>query len=1070
MRSTNNSRAIIVPASAGSGKTFRIAHEYIYDVLRNRYDDNDRPYFDQNFYKRILAVTFTNKATEEMKSRILKEIHLLASGGKSDHLGDLIKETGLDEMTLRRRAAIVRSQILHDYSHFTVLTNDTFFQRILRAFVREMGIDMNFSTELDTAPVLAKSVDDLIEKITQNSELRGWLEELTNERIQDGERWDIRGAITALTGELFKESARDIIAGAKDKKALREAIKSFEKGVDSKRDEFKAKGVKALQTIEERGYSHDNFKGKFTKIFDKVATATLDKFSDTVAGHLTDSPQEWFRKGAATADLEALALELQSMLVDIYNCHTDLKTLDNTLRILNRNYRAFALLYDLQESVKDVCSKDNSMLLSETKHLISSFISESEAPFIYEKVGNYFDKFMIDEFQDTSVKEWNNFVPLLRNAMAQSTDPSVLIVGDVKQSIYRWRGGDWRILGGAVERDLKDCEVKPLDSNWRSLPNIVIFNNELFEKVIESENGSLNNRLDEAVAARRISEDCRSELYDTLARAYCKHTQIPCRSHTNKGYISITAPVEGVEAADALVGGEGMPLYIERIKAILERGFLPRDITILVRKNSEGMEIAEELLHYRNTFPAELRFEITTEEALSLAASPAVKLIIAVMRLAMNRTDTSSLVLFNHIHNHDRFDIALNEEENAFLDLLRTMSPEEAFEHIAIRYAEDLEGQTAYVMALHEHIVRFSAGKVADLALFDKWWREKCDNLSVRVEKSERAIEILTIHKAKGLENKVIVMPRCSWALEPLSSGGYISNIVWSKAAPNRHLTDIGKFPVSFNASVGESLFADGFFRETVYAAVDALNMLYVATTRAKEQLHIFLPVSAKRFGRKIDTMLVENFGELMQRVEDTGYREYSVGSFDGPEPASSKGERGRSGGKVIKSHHVSPVSLKLRTSVSRYFADEEVALSPRSMGILLHRAFEGASTREDIFGALDEMQTNGELSSSDAEALRANIERTLDTTIAGEWFDGRGQELHRERNIIRPNSTSKRPDRVMTRGKEAVVVDYKFGEEKSLYNRQIGEYIALLKEMGFTSVKGYLWYVPSGKIVEVVA
>ena len=198
------SRAVIVPASAGSGKTYRIAHEYIYDVLRDRYDDNGNPYFDELFYKRILAVTFTNKATEEMKSRILKEIHLLAAGEESDHLEDLIKETGLTEATLRSRAKIIRSRMLHDYSHFMVLTNDTFFQRILRAFVRELSIDINFTTELDTAPVLNKSIEALIESITKEKELQEWLEELTAYRIREGERWDIRSAITSLTGELFK--------------------------------------------------------------------------------------------------------------------------------------------------------------------------------------------------------------------------------------------------------------------------------------------------------------------------------------------------------------------------------------------------------------------------------------------------------------------------------------------------------------------------------------------------------------------------------------------------------------------------------------------------------------------------------------------------------------------------------------------------------------------------------------------------------------------------------------------------------------------------------------------------
>ena len=561
----NNNRAIIVPASAGSGKTYRIAHEYIYDVLRDRYDENGRAYFDRSFYKRILAVTFTNKATEEMKSRILEEIHRLASGDNSAHLAELMQETSLDETTLRNRAKIVRSLILHDYSHFTVLTNDTFFQRILRAFVRELGIDMSFSTELDTAPVLTKSVDSLIESITENAELRKWLEDLTSERISDGERWDIRSAISTLAGELFKESTRDIINKCKDKEVLSKSIRSFSAIVNERRKEFMAKGALALEKISSRGYSHSDFKLSFTKIFERVAAGTIDKFSDANLRHLTDTPQEWFNKGKHTPELIALAQELQMIFVEIYNDYLGLKTIDNTQRILSRNFRGFALLRDLQEKVDDVCREDNSMLLSETKHAIASFISESDTPFIYEKVGNYFDKFMIDEFQDTSSKEWRNFLPLLRNAMSQSTDTSVLIVGDVKQSIYRWRGGDWRILGGDVEYDLTDSKRVPLKNNWRSLPNIVEFNNSLFTSIIKRENERLNTLLDEAKQAERISEECKSELYGTLERAYSDHEQTPRSKHTNNGHISIVTSIEG---KDELIGNSGMPLYIERINEV----------------------------------------------------------------------------------------------------------------------------------------------------------------------------------------------------------------------------------------------------------------------------------------------------------------------------------------------------------------------------------------------------------------------------------------------------------------------------------------------------------------------
>jgi ATP-dependent exoDNAse (exonuclease V) beta subunit len=795
----------------------------------------------------------------------------------------------------------------------------------------------------------------------------------------------------------------------------------------------------------------------------------LDKWTDSQLRHLSNDTAEWFNKNKATPDLLALAESLQEMLNDIHICHIEFKTLENTHRLISRNYRGFALLRDLQKNVEDICRQENSMLLSETKHAIAGFISESEAPFIYEKVGNYFDKFMIDEFQDTSVKEWNNFLPLLRNAMAQSTDTSVLIVGDVKQSIYRWRGGDWRILGGQIERELPDSKSKPLENNWRSLPNIVEFNTGLFNAVVERENSRMNTQLDEAFSAGRLSGECKSELYDTIARAYASHKQTARRKHKNCGYISIVAHPEDADKDSILFNKDGLPLYIERITEVLKKGFLPRDITILVRKNADGVRIAEELLHYREFLPKELWFDITTEEALSLASSPAVELIIAILRLAIDRKDATSLALYNHLHNNDYFDTQLDEEDNAFLDSIRMMSPEDAFEHITIRYADDLEGQTAYVLALHEQIVRFSAGRVADISLFEKWWSEKGTGLSVRVERSDRAIEILTIHKAKGLENKVIIMPHSSWTMDPISSTGAMTNIVWSKPAPNQHLTDIGEFPISFSSTVGESLFADAYFREVVYSCVDALNMLYVATTRAGEQLHIFLPPRAQR-GYTVGNMLLDIYGSRLQQEVGANYRHYQIGTFDGPEikeESSGKDEKVVAT-SVITTHSASPVKLKLNTSLSRYYAEEDGGLSPRSMGILLHRAFESASTREEIFAVLDEMALNGELGGIELPAIKAQISHTLDTTVAGEWFDGSWGELRRECSIIRPKAKTKRPDRVMTRSKEAVVLDYKFGEEMDSHHKQIAEYMAILHNMGYTSVKGYLWYVTTGKIKTV--
>ena len=1073
------SRALIVPASAGSGKTFRIAEEYIYDVLRDRYNEDGNPYFDDKFYKRILAVTFTNKATEEMKTRILKEIHTLASGEESDHLETLMEKTSLSEAELRRRALVVRSNILHDYSHFTVLTNDTFFQRILRAFVRELNIDMNFTTEIDTAPVLAKSIDALIHNVADEPTLRDWLTDIAKDRILEGKSWNFRHAITALTGELFNEVACDIIANCKSKTELGEILKKLEKKVDEENAKLE-ETKKSLQTEASKIIATYQLEGNAKANELKPFSADKPFASiDTITKYYKEETELWFKANKCSEYRAEGVDKLKVILGKFLAAYRDTLTWQNTLTAFKRNYQGFALLKDLQTLVTLESKRENSMLLSDTKHILEKFIQDTDTPFIYEKVGNYFDKFMIDEFQDTSFKEWNNFLPLLFDALGKSKENSVLIVGDVKQSIYRWRGGDWRILGNEVAKQLPDCASDPLESNWRSLPEIVEFNKWLFDRVIDLENTSLNKRLNEAKEANCLSDKCHAELTDTIKRVYHKHAQEARRKCENRGYVSVLLSDEVVgtktkSTEPCLIDGEGKPLYLERIRQVLEMGYKPCDITILVRQNDIGEKVAIELLTYSQTLPEHMRFEVTTEEALNLNSSPAVIMIIALMRLAVNRNDSESLILYNYYHRGFSGGTVLSDEENEFLDSIRSMSPDDAFEAISIRYAEDFKGQAAYTLALHEHILRFSTGKVADLSLFDKWWRDKSKKFSVRVERSENAIEILTIHKSKGLENKVIIIPNCSWTREPRSDG-YLKNIVWAEPLENDYTKDIGKFPVSLNKAVGSSLFADAYFKEVIYSYVDAINLLYVATTRAKEQLHIFVEKSNDNIPC-IDTLLGSVFKDVAKRVEGQKYHLYESGKFEAPEPekVKEKNEKRMEYREVLDMHNVSPVSLKLRTSSARYFSDEATELTPRSKGIRMHRLFEEAATSADIFASLDTMVENGELNESEAVELRQQIEEKLSTTEVGEWFDGSWERVFRERTIVQKSTEEdrtveiKRPDRVMVRGKEAVVVDYKFGREEESHKEQIRRYMEMLGKMGYDSIKGYVWYVSSGKIVRI--
>lgn len=366
-------RAKILNASAGSGKTYQLAYKYVRDVI-------DHPHL----YRHILAVTFTNKATEEMKSRILKEIHTLASGAPSPYLTPLCGELRLDERSVRKRAAEVRSKILHDYSRFTVLTIDTFFQRILRAFIKELGLDLNYNVEIETASVLSKSADTLIDEIAVDESLQRWLTEFVQERIDEGRKWDVRDGILSLAGELFKEKNKATLAAAPAKEELGRLVAQATARAMAAREELRRTAREAVEAIEGAGLTAADFAGKsrsFAGYFFAVAGGEVKAPTDTLRKRAA-SPEGWCAKGSPAERLVPQLRPLLQRLCDLYDRNVRHW---NTCDLLRENYRSFALLSDLYARVQRLCAEQNTLLLSETKYLLSEFIGRNDAPFIYER-------------------------------------------------------------------------------------------------------------------------------------------------------------------------------------------------------------------------------------------------------------------------------------------------------------------------------------------------------------------------------------------------------------------------------------------------------------------------------------------------------------------------------------------------------------------------------------------------------------------------------------------------------------------------------------------------------------
>ncbi len=1040
-------RAKILSASAGSGKTYQLVYKYIRDVVEN-----------PSLYRHILAVTFTNKATEEMKSRILRQVDALASGGKSPYLEDLMQELSIDEKTVRERSKQARTLILHDYSRFTVLTIDTFFQRILRAFIKELGIDLNYNVEIETSSLLIKGVDSLIEQIAEDEPLKRWMVEFAAERMEESKRWDLREAILDVGGEIFKESNRAILSDAKSKESIAKAIKSLAQRASATKVQMKRTAQEAIEIIAREGLSVDDFpykKGGFAAYFYTTASGECVPYKSRVSSAL-QSEEAWGKIGSASRNM---APKIKGHLENICSIYDSNHALWNTAALLGENYRSFALLADLYSKVERMCEEQNLMLLSETKHILSEFIKDSDTPFIYEKVGNRYERYMIDEFQDTSKKEWQNFLPLLQNAISQAESTSVFIVGDVKQSIYRWRGGDWRILHNEALSALgaENTELVNLKDNWRSLPRVVEFNNNLISSVVRIDNSALNGSLSEAVERGGLSQESCGELHNMMQSAYREHSQVAKRKSEAEGYICIERYDEE-------------PPIITTICSLIDRGFRPCDILVLVRTKAEGARVANAILAFKRDVESQkYRFDVMTQEALIVGSAPISGFIIATLRLSINSDDTLSRAIYNQYLGRD-FACEIDPESLQRIKNLAMLSPEEAFEQILIWHSlQDRSEEIAYIQALHEQIISFCSTRIADISLFVEWWDEVGCNRSLSVERSEHTVEIMTIHKAKGLEKAAVIMPFTSWRLDPKPNG----SIVW---AEGDDLEDLGRFPIKYKKSMEQSAFSLDFHRERLYSHIDNINLLYVALTRASESLHIFVP---QRGGDNVGELI---FSAIERRDEglfigdcslndasEGGVERYTVG-----EPTPHIVEMVESSAKqiVMRQYPTSEIMVRLSLPSQRYFEEQEVELSPQNFGLLMHKAFEGAESREQIFEAVNQMQQRGTISAEHTHLLRSKIEQSLDNPIVAEWFNGRWQSVKSEAQIVIPASqTQRRPDRVMIDGERVVVVDYKFGKRNlKAHSKQVRDYLSLLQRMGYSSCEGYIWYVNDATVEPVMA
>lgn len=1071
-------RLLVYKASAGSGKTFTLAVQYIKQLI-------DDPYS----YKRILAVTFTNKATTEMKERILSQLYGIAISNKSSdgYLKEIMKYSDRSEDEIRKTAAIALKNIIHDYSRFRIETIDSFFQSVMRNLARELELGANMSIELNNADVLSDAVDAMIEKLDRKSPALYWLIEYIEERIADDKRWNVSSEIKNFGRNIFDESYIEKGVNLRKKLQDQKFIPQYRKKLQEMREavleQMKGFNEHFLDILDCNGLEISDLKRGKTGIasyFNKIASGRLGNeiVTDTVVKCM-ESADNWAAQKAANREkVIALAGEV---LIPVLEAAEDkrkkngsiLNTCELSLRYLNN----LQLLMHIDNEVREQNLNHNRFLLSDTNALLHSLIREGDASFVYEKIGTTIDTVMIDEFQDTSRMQWENFRLLLQESLSQKEGS--MIVGDIKQSIYRWRNGDWKILAGLDKDKSFKINSKTLDTNWRSEANIIRFNNEIFTSACNV----LNGRYKETE-----KEDCIQ-----LINAYSDVRQKTSKK-SNKGYVKVSfiSDKEDNPYTEAT-----LDLLSKEVDSLVNDGVKVNDIAILVRKNKSIPAIAD-------YFDKNTPYRVVSDEAFRLDASLAVcmlidglryisepedrtacaRLAVAYQRNILNKETDYNTVLLNNIEDY------LPAEFRLLLPELNLMPLYKLLEKLFIIFSMDrINEQDAYLCAFYDSVTEYMNNNSSELTAFISYWNETlCSRTIPSGEIS--GIRILSIHKSKGLEYHTVLLPFCDWKMENETN----NHLLWCKT--NEKENDIPPFceldltPVNYSSAMSESFFSDSYREEKLQLWVDNLNLLYVAFTRACKNLIVWC-----KYGQKgtVSELMENSIAEVKNIELRTNLNE--TDGDEGPEDPvyefgelciSEEKQKETSTNRLIP--NVSAVKIKLESieteidfkqsnrSADFIRGEEDEASNNRSLyirqGQLLHTLFASVNEIGDLDKAIDRLVFEGVIESSSQEKeIRIIAEKAFANDKVKEWYDG-SWTLFNECAIIyndEDGSTqTRRPDRVMMKNNEAVVVDFKFGKKKPEYVSQVKEYMELLQNMGYNNIRGYIWYVYSEEIEEV--
>lgn len=793
METSQNPAFQIYKASAGSGKTFTLVRRYLAIVLP-----------DPEAYKRVLAVTFTNKAANNMKGRILEALEQLRDAENNLLLELLQSDTGLDAGTIQINAGMVLSRILHDYSRFAVGTIDSFNHRLIRQFAHDLDLPGGFEVEIEQSELLNKMVDQLIDEVGRDEFVTDVLTRFAEEKLKLESGWQVERDIRKVADVIFWEEGNEDAAPVLNE--FGELVEKLEAKWNEYWERMKSLADDALELIEMAGLELPDFKGGRYSVANTLFNGAARGKVPADYSKIFEKPtvlkalehDEWFAKTSQHAELISQVLDdgLRDLALGMQNLHANGFRAAATAFTVHKHIYQFAVLKEIENLLTEYKEKNSAIPISDFNRKISEFIAQEPAEYIYWKLGERYRHYLLDEFQDTSGLQWANFLPLFDNIRSGTDEPgSILLVGDSKQAIYRWRNGKVELLEQEAP-EFFGIEPDVLARNFRSDEHIVEFNNKLFEI---TPNFFPANEL--------------------LQSVFTNATQATREDRKGHGYVQVRFLQKEEEESYRTTA---IRKVLDTVNDLQVRQHDFKDIAILVRTGAEGTELAREL--------DAAGFPVISSDSLLLGNSPTVNSLVGILKTIDDPRDKISWAL---LENDDNDPGTVRERVKSLSRLSARIPLYELCEE-AIRMFRLNEPSNSYLPHFLDVVLEFSGQNEPDLSAFLDFWEEKKDKYALDVPESENAIRVLTVHKAKGLEFPVVILPFCNWRM-----GSKPGSLLWGNSEA---FGGEDNFLVTTSNALRDTDFADEFEIENGRSELDNLNVLYVALTRASNEMYLFAP------------------------------------------------------------------------------------------------------------------------------------------------------------------------------------------------------------------------------------